>query len=229
MLRVISPYAFNVILSRHPCFCDSTVLNDVCHDIVTHAVTARLCDIYRFILPAFRMWKKSTTFWPPVDVIPNLNHIVSPVKECTRSHDKIFIRNRFDVGVLFATFVPIDNREVGIVWATNRRAYVFDYHFLKGWVLFKVLNRQDDPFQTWMRHLGGDRIMRMQERDDRVRSGARLFHDLVVPYYGTHPKARDKTRMRGIRNDDPVWELVKRVSYMVVPEDAVERFEWKRG
>ena len=40
--------------------------------------------------------------------------------------------------------------------------------------------------------------------------------------------ARDPTRMRGIRNDDPVWELVRRVSDMVLSEDDAERFAWKR-
>lgn len=59
------------------------------------------------------------------------------------------------------------------------------------------------------------------------RSVERLFHDLVVPYFGSHPLTRDKMRMRGIRDDDPVWELVKRVrSYDVVSPTDPRRFVW---
>lgn len=226
MLRVVSPFTLTTILNHHPCFHDNTVLNEVCGDIVVRAKKARLRDL-RQMIQVFVRWERETIFWPRANAVPNLNHHVAPVKECIRYHGKIFIRDRFDVGIIFATFVPMGNRNVGVVWATNRKAYMFEY-YLEGWVLVKVLNRQDDPFQTWLRHLGGERSLNAEKNRDerRRRSATQLFHDLVVPYYGTHPEARDVTRMRGIRCDDPVWELVKRVSYMIIPEDAPERFEW---
>lgn len=177
-------------------------------------------DILYYLRPCFRGWRDVTPVHPKSHLPANVTYIVSPVRECLQYRERHFFRDRHCVGVTFATFVPMDNREVGVVWTTTRRAYMFEYIYLTGWAVFKILKRQDDPFRTWLRHLGGDSFLR--EGDDR--SPERLFHDLVVPYFGSHPLARD--RMRSIRDDDPVWELVKRVSYDIVSHTDPRRFVW---
>lgn len=228
MIRSVSTRTLTIILSYHPCFDGNTVLNDVAESITYLAMVLRLNDIWFLMIPAFRKWEKSTTFWPKSTMKPYYNYLVPPVKECTKYRDRFYSRDRFCIGVTFATFVPIGNRYVGVVWTTSRKAYMFEYLYLKGWVLFKTLNRQDDPFRTWLKHLGGnEKVCNEKTGDDRFssRHAELLFHDLMVPYFGTHPYAR--TRMREIVHDSPVWELVKRVSYMVVPEDDARRFSWK--
>lgn len=215
---VISSVQLAVILSHHPCFRDRNDIRDVSLLITTHAMKQRLLDLYLVLKPCFRGWMEATYSHPSHRKEANGTPLfVSPVHEYLRYRGRYFLRNRHCVGITFATFIPIDNREVGVVWTTTRRAYLFEYIHLQGWVVFKVLNRQDDPFLTWLRHLGGDTFV-----DDR--SPERLFHDLVFPYFGSHPLARK--RVRGIRRDDQVWDLVKRVSYDVVSHTDVRRFEW---
>lgn len=218
---VVSSFQLAAILRHHPCFQDGTAIYDLSQIITFHAMSRRWEDLLYYLRPCFRGWKNVTPFHPKPHIPANVTYMGTPVRECLRYRDRYFFRNRHCVGITFATFVPLDRREVGVVWTTTRRAYMFEYIYLKGWVLFKILNRQDDPFLTWMRHLGGDALLVRTER-----SAERLFHDLVVPYFGSHPLARDTTRMRGIRDDDPVWELVKRVSYDVVSPTDPRRFVW---
>lgn len=219
--RVVSSSQLAAILRHHPCFQDGTAIYDLSQIITYHAMSRRWEDLLYYLRPCFRGWKNATPFHPKPHIPANVTYMGTPVRECLRYRDRYFFRNRDCVGITFATFVPLDRREVGVVWTTTRRAYMFEYIYLKGWVLFKILNRQDDPFHTWKRHLGGDALLLNSER-----SAERLFHDLVVPYFGSHPLARDTTRMRGIRDDDPVWELVKRVSYDVVSPTDPRRFVW---
>lgn len=154
----------------------------------------------------------------------NVTHLVSPVRECLKYRERYFYRDRHCVGVTFATLVLMDTRMVAVVWTTTRRAYMFEHIHFTGWVVFKILNRQDDPFRTWLRHLGGDALAVKRGGDDR--SPERLFRDLVFPYFGSHTLARDVTRTRGVRDDDLIWELVKRVSYQIVSDTDPRRFVW---
>ncbi len=218
---VVSSFQLAAILRHHPCFQDDTAIYDLSQMITFHAMSRRWEDLLYYLQPCVRGWRNVTPVRPKPHIPANVTYMGTPVRECLRYRDQFFFRDRHCVGITFATFVPLDRREVGVVWTTTRRAYMFEYIYLKGWVLFKILNRQDDPFLTWMRHLGGDALLVGSER-----SAERLFHDLVVPYFGSHPLARDTTRMRGIPITDPVWELVKRVSYDVVSPTDPRRFEW---
>lgn len=223
--RVVSSLQLAAILRHHPCFEDGTDIHDLSQMITQYAMSRRWEDLLYFLRPCFRGWRNVTPFHPKPHIPANVTYMGTPVRECLRYRDRYFFRNRHCVGITFATFVPLDRREVGVVWTTTRRAYMFEYIYLRGWVLFKILNRQDDPFRTWLRHLGGNALA--VKRDGDVRSAERLFHDLVVPYFGYHPLARDKMRMRGIPHTDAVWELVKRVSYDVVSPTDMRRFVWK--
>ena len=228
---VISSSALTRILTHHPSFRENTVLHDVTPIITTFAMRSRLHDLTCIILPCFRAWCVQTPFHPKQGVNPNVQHIGSPVCEYVIYHDRLFTRRRHCLGVTFATFVVLGHREVGVVWSTTRKAYLFEYTDLVGWTLLKVLNRQDNPFLTWLRYLGGADVVRREASGDDpslCRSAERLFHDLVVPYYGCHPLCRDVGRMRSIPHYDPVWELVRRVSYMTLPEDARQRLAWNR-
>lgn len=221
---VISSLHLAAILQHHPCFRDGTDIHDLSQIITKYAMCRRWEDLFYYLRPCFHGWRDATPIRPKPHLPANVPYMVSPVRECLRYRERFFFRDRHCIGVTFATFVPMDNREVGVVWTTTRRAYMFEYIYLKGWVRFKILNRQDDPFRTWLRHLGGTALV--LKRDDDVRSPERLFHDLVVPYFGSHPLARDTTRMRGIPDTDAVWELVKRVSYDVVSSTDPRRFAW---
>lgn len=221
---VVSSFEFAAILRHHPCFEDGTVIHDLAQTITQHATSRRWEELLCYLRPCFRGWRDATPIHPKPHIPANFSSIVSPVRECLRYRECYFYRDRHCVGITFATFVSLDNRRVGVVWTTTRHAYMFEYIVLKGWMLFKVLNRQDDPFRTWLRHLGGDALLATRDGDER--SPERLFHDLVVPYFGTHPLARDVTRMRGIRDDDAVWELVKRVSVDIISPTDPRRFVW---
>ena len=97
-------------------------MDDITPDIVIRALTSRICDIHRLIRPALKKWEAATSFWPHSNLKPNLNYVVSPVRECIRYRGGIYIRKRHELGVTFATFVPMGNREVGVVWTTTRKA-----------------------------------------------------------------------------------------------------------
>lgn len=216
---VISSTTLNLILSRHPCFADTTALKDVAPTIWGFAIVSRLKDV-RKLGCLFQEWKACTLFWPKKNTKPNRNDWVSPVKECTQYAGEIFCRNqRHCLGVTFATFVPMQDGEVGVVWTTKRKAYLF-VKFNQGWVHWKTLNRQDDPFKTWMKHLRGD----VQAFENEI-SAQRHFHNFVLPYFGTHRFAQIMWR---VHDCDPVWELVRRVSYMEESAENDKRFVWSR-
>lgn len=222
---VPSVASLTIVLKRHPCFMDNTVLDDVAVNIVVLATHARYRDLKGILFPSFEMWKQRVTFLPRPNVEPNVLCARTHVREYLRYHSNLFVRDRHCIGIKFATFVPLPGREVGVVWTTTRKAYMFEYTHGTGWELSKILNRQDDPFQTWLRHLRGDYTVRNQDVEYGIRSADELFFHLVVPFFGTHPKARNGTR---IPDNHPVWDLVMRVSKLVKPIDDPERFVWRR-
>ena len=113
----------------------------------------------------------------------------------------------------------MNDKVVFVVWTYNKKAYIFNADL----VLSKVLNRQKTPFETWMRHLEGAKATRFEE-ESKEKWGKRpseiLFHDLVVPLYGSDSMLRDPTRMRGISNSHVIWDLVREVSYVLPIPDA---------
>lgn len=222
--RVVSSAQLASILSRHPCFCDQGVVDDLAGVIAEHARTGRWTDLVQFLRPCFRAWASVMLPSPRPRVPSNVPHMGDPVSEflCYRGH--YFFRERHSVGVTLATFVIVDDRRVGVVWTTTHTAYLFRHVAERGWVVARVLEGQDDPFRTWMEHLGGAETLARE--GPAGRSAERLFHDLVVPYFGTHPHARDPIRMRAISAHDAVWELVRRISYVVVPAEDPRRYAW---
>ena len=160
----------------------------------------------------FSKWEKDTIFTPKPSFEPTPSHWSdNPVHEYNKYHGKLFVRRAHSIGVTLATQAFMNGKMVFVVWTYNRKAYIFNDEL----ILFKVLNRQNSPFDTWMKHLDGKNSTEMEHRHNELRgrrSSDILFHDLVVPLYGKDPMLRDPTRMRGINNSHPIWVLIKEVS-----------------
>lgn len=229
--QCVSPFQLKSILQHHPCFHDFD-LDELVGVIAQHARSQRLQDLIRHLHPSFKRWMSLLPAIPEPHIPPNV-HTDHPVREYHFDfvRNRFFVRDRHCVGVTFATFVRIGKEEVGVVWTSTRKAYMFKYEWrsnaslghLPGWVVFKILNRQDDPFHTWRRHLGGDALARNPQDPRNVQQ---MFHDFVVPFFGSHPLARHATRSRRIPWNDPVWQLVKLVSYEVVSSSDPRRVAW---
>lgn len=220
---VVSENTVRLLLT--PLLGEADVASHVAPIVWDFAYIHRLIDIMRYLRPAFKGWEKQVSFHPLPSVAPNLNdHWTnkSAVFDYLQYHNRYFMRPKHSAGVTFATFVRLHGEEVGVVWTTARKAHMYRYRDSE-WTLFKTLNRQDDPFTTWLRFLGGNAMV---ERETFGRSPEQVFHDLVVPYFGTTRHARDVTRMRSISSTSPVWDLVKKTSYATVPRESPLRMNW---
>ena len=229
--RVVTPNALTTLLSRHSSFQETNVVEHLSPIICNFAFAFRIRDIIHHLMPVFDGWRRITTFHPkpthPANVTYPYNN---PVREYTRFGGRMFFRERHSAGVTFATFVPLGGREVGVVWTTARKAHIF--HYENGsWDVVKTLNRQDVPYQTWIRFLGG-REVSMQEHEHTDRSSRRslseLFRDLVFPFYGSTPHARNSLYERSIHPDHPTWDIVRVASHLTVPLDHPSRLVWHR-
>jgi hypothetical protein len=237
---VVSPSVLRVLLSHHTCFHDSDAIAHVSPIICTWAYLRRYQDLIRHAVPVFKAWRGATRFYPkpsfPANLVDFVHYCNSPVHEHTRFGGCTYYRKRHSLGVIFATFVPLNGRNTGVVWTTSRKAHFFQYDETQGkWVCVRTLNRQDVPFLTWMRFLGGGEAhKREQERGgdplDRYsnRAPQDLFHDLVVPYYGFAEFARSRIFMRSTDHAHPVWDIVRMASHMTVPLEDPSRMEWHR-
>ena len=236
--NVVSPPTLTLLMSRHPCFRDSEVLSHVAPNICAWAHLRRFHDLVMHAVPVFDAWRCVTRFHPKPSVPANFVDFAdyTPVHEYTRFAGRTYYRKRHSLGVTFATFVPLNGRNVGVVWTTARKAHLFQYDGTLGkWICVKTLNRQDVPFLTWMRFLGGEEALR-RERErggdlfDRYanRAPQQLFHDLVVPYYGSVEFVRSRMSMRSIEGAHPVWDIVRMASAMTVSPEDPTRMEWHR-
>jgi hypothetical protein len=183
----------------------------------------------RLKLAIMEVWKKCTSFHPKYNVPPNRNHMfATPVRDFLEYHDKIYYRNTRCSGVKLATIVCLNEILTGVAWTDTRKAILFE---LRGWdwEIQKVLNRQDSPFETWLRHLEGDKIVAMENThtlsNEEPRSAQRLFHDLVVPYFGSDPFLRNPARMPSMSTIHPIWRIVELAS-MTMHSVTEERHEW---
>lgn len=142
------------------------------------------------------------------------------------------MRDRFCAGVRFATVAhPSEGCAVAVVWTRDNEAHVYDVLGHDSFRFSRILEGEEDPFETWMRHLGGSEIVEQERRCSqsdaslRPRSAERLFRDHIVPYFGRHPLARDPSSMRNVRNDHWMWDVIRRVSEsMTIPA----RYVWRR-
>ena len=201
----------------------------------------------------FGVWEKATDFLPKSNAKPDEDLSFScPLSEYKCYHRRHFIRERHCLGVTFATSTMVDGKCCTVVWVkkpSGGRGKAMIYESVlwnkrmgeKGksswndrqrhtscgtFVLSKVLNRQDDPFATWMQHLGGADVVRSEATSSfhPRRSAEKLFRDLVCPLYGHHPLANGWAR--GPARDHPSWAAIKDASYAVVGEDT-GRLQWR--
>ena len=178
-------------------------------------------QVRRFTI--FDVWMTNTKFVPSNRLPPNSDNFGLPVREYLYYHGKRFYRNRHSLGVRFASMVSYDGLAHAVIWTDKRKAY--SYMFVNGKaILAKILNRQDDPFKTWMRHLGGQALYDAELFNEWNRSPQMLFNDHVVCHYGSHPHIT--RRARQTRSYHPIWNLIKEVSYKTY-DDVEERLEWK--
>lgn len=200
-------------------------VEDVADIIYAHACAMR-CEDVTLMRRALVMWETRTKFHPKRNAMPvRRNWYDCPVYEYTVYHGEEFFRERFCAGVSLVVRLCFQGKLAHVAWTMKRKAfiYVYDQNALQKWVLHKVLNRQDDPFQTWYKHLGG------ASDDYRARghtSPQDSFYRLVVPMFGCHRLLRSRTSMRAVEQNDVVWGIIKRLSESLTEFDG-ERFEWK--
>lgn len=166
---------------------------------------------YRKKKKIFRIWEDITIFHPSPSVPPNEYHWShTPNHEYLRYHKSFFVRRKHSIGITLAVMTG----HFFVIWTYNRKAFVFNF---QGTIL-KILNRQDDPFITWVRHLNGKQLFNLQTHHTSLET---LFEALVVPLYGSHPKLRSRISMRGVASDHPIWSLICTVSYKLpIPEST---------
>jgi len=221
----VSPSVLTRLLSQHPSFFNSDVIAQIAPMICAQAHQNRALDLIRYT-KAFKAWRHTTRFHPKPSFQANF-YLHHPVHEHARYGELRYYRKRHSIGVTFATFVPIDGCETGVVWTIARKAHLFK-HNGSTWVCTKTLNRQDIPFRTWMRFLGGEQAYEREHQKNDLqyakRSPQQLFYDLVVPFYGSAEFARDNTR--SIPCTNPIWEIVRAASAMTVSPKDSSRMEW---
>lgn len=232
--RVVTSTTLTTLLSRHVTFSETEIISHLSSTICGMALSFRYYEIIIYLMPVFDAWRRVTRFSPKPTHPPNLVDFKEypPVQEYVQFGRKTFYRKRHDIGVVFATFVPLEGRITGVVWTTARKAHLFE-HIDGAWTLVKTLNRQDVPFLTWMRFLGGRELcQREEEAAERHRYENRhphlLFHDMITPFYGTARYAARWVSMRSIPAIHPTWDIVRQASLLTVSENHPSRFEWHR-
>lgn len=183
---------------------------------------------------AFLHWKRQTAQTPhpstPADPRRWCDH---PLYEYKMFKGSTFVRKRFCAGIRFATMAfPSEHQTVAVVWTCNDEAHVYDVTGSDAFLFSHTIQRQHDPFQTWMQHLGGKEAVEHEHlwsRNDaswRTRSAEHLFRDHIVPFFGRHALARDPSSMRNVRNDHLMWDIICHVSEcMEIPA----RFIWRHA
>jgi hypothetical protein len=221
--RVVTTSTLTTILSRHSSFSDSETIRDVAPLIREWANASRYGDIVHHLIPAFDGWKRVTPFLPGPSTPPNINVLMglSPVNEYTRFGGYTFYRKRHSLGVLFATFVLVNDILTGVVWTTKRRAHLFQKTAddCEGWSCVKTLNRQDVPFVTWMRFLGGCDVV-------SAFSPLHNYRNTVLAYFGHDEFATGSPHF--LESDHPTWEIVRKASLITAPADDACRFQWMK-
>ena len=189
----------------------------------------------------FILWKKCTHFVPrwymPADNIPWLRH--HPLFQYKLYHGNLFVRERHSKGVTFAAMIWMPHiGMLAVVWTIDRKAHVYklDPNTCNATEAtlkqpYKVLNRQDDPFKTWERHLGGREIVETEKRRHQKfphltsRSPERLFQLYSEPHFGVHPLVNyPPTRINDKKH--PIWTVIRKVSYTLSFSEE-HRMQWK--
>ena len=210
-------------------------LCDVCSLISRLAFVQRLSDLTYRISVAFHLWRSQIRFVPRSSQahrfsINGLDEYVEYGRAGT-----LFVRPLHSAGVKLFTFVPLDGKMTGVAWTNNRKALLFDYNAEIGrWSLSKRLNRQDNPFDTWVNHLGGrDAIRARQRRDsaiDETCASRALFRLSVIPFFGDDSLLissgclSQRTFIDSV--DAAVTDIVRQASYMTVGANDPMRTEW---
>lgn len=229
-INVVSAGTIGRILSRHDAFRNTCVAETVAFSIHEFAYHGRFLDVVQYLMCAFDAWRRGTSFHPKPSHAPTyagLGH--APAMEHTRFAGRNFYRPRHSAGVTFATFVPLKGIDTGVVWTTKRKALLYQFH--QGtWTVVKVLHRQDAPFRTWMRFLGGSQMTHELSKELAHYGGLsarEAFRIIVVPFF-EEDVARKQFPLAAAWNDHPVWDIVRDASLRTVDETDPVRYEWKR-
>lgn len=157
-----------------------------------------------------REWILATKFHPSPDFPPIRVPWSIPVHEYTCYHNKLYYRKRHSLGVTLAC--KTSSSPYIVVWTLDLKAYI--YRLSDGiWKRFKILYNQKDPFDTWMKHLGGQKLVSTEPRTITWRSPRQLFFNDMVPYYGSHKLLRDLMDIR-LDHKHIIWDIIQEVSYI---------------
>lgn len=228
--RVVTQSTLSLLLSKHTVFSDLDTV-DLAEIIAHRAYASRFSDLLVLVGPAFDTWKHTTYFYPKPSFASNVSLTdPAPLWEYAHYGGRTFYRDQV-LGVTFATFVPYEGEVIGVAWTTGRKAHLFRPGPSGEWTLFKTLHRQSSPFLTWMRFLGGEDRVALDRPCplSRIfhRPAESLFHDLVIPVFGSAPHARFLEK-GALKRYDPTGSVVLQASLLTVPANDPERHRWRR-
>lgn len=229
-LRMVPPLPFPRCVRADVCFVLDHAFEHqsevgIVDKITRMAFESRFKDLM-LMSKFFIQWANGTNFHPKPSISPTVDYDakckVMDFLEYGRERE-YYMRPRHCAGVLFVTFLRkcygVDN--VGVAWTSKHQALFYKYdHSARGWVRFKHMNRQPDPYRTWSEHL-----YRFYRKPYVTSENA--FRNLVVPYFGWHHKLPLSYYYSIPPIDHDVWEVVKLASYDTVAVDDPVRFEWK--
>lgn len=198
---------------------------DLAPMIHTHMIISMAIDKAN-IRRAMRMWTQRTRFVPKKDArLEDSSWATNPLRQYTKYNGVRYCRDRHCAGIVLAVRLWIWNESVQVVWTATRQAHIYALRN-KQWSLTKVLKRQDDAFSTWWKHLGGKILYAMIGDSDCHPTPADMFHNLVVPLFGSHTWLCDPSRQRGVESWDPIWEVIRESSDSLPATFDDERFTW---
>ena len=234
--RSVTASTLECILSRHPCFENTNVLSDVSQSIVVEAQSLHLEYLKRMRIvtrAAFRTWFKKTVFLWKSPFFPALvDELHGYVTEESVTFDEVawyrgrlFERSRRTLGINFAAVI----RDNYVIWTKTRKAYVLKR--VDGMMsVVQVLNRQDDPLQTWLKHFNGTQLSESYARFGVEWKQQNAFHSEVVVYFVGSDRLEFSgyLRRKNVGNWESMLSAVELVSLKVVPANDARRFTWRR-
>lgn len=222
-IKVLSKYSIKLLFRQlndsYPGLIDIT---DKIYYFVNLLGIQESINNYKIFKKKFKIWENNTIFHPKPFSKPEINHCFNtPIHEYICYHEKFYSRRKDSLGVISAIETLYKSQIIYVILTFNRKAFLYNSD-LK---LFKILNRQDCLFKTWLNHLDGLNIANNQNATIGIRSPERLYFDLVVLLYGNNTSPPLKNNRRCITNSHNIYKLIKEVSYQL-PIDPKNRLNW---
>lgn len=245
---IVTPTTLRMLFRSIECS-NAGALSDLCDIIVGHACVSWFEDL-KAKKRLFQQWEKNTDFIPKPSYPATDTWSHNPLHEVTTYHGSTFFRPRHCAGVKLAVTITTQlfrdsdasrfggDAQVFVVWTDDADCRVYrpfrriEYDPRSVDVEMALhLHNQDVPFRTWMVHLGGEAAVQQEQAvQSRIsgyvaRHAERLFHDFVVPYFGSGDMLRNPLYMRSLPHSHLAWKAARFASY-AVGEQLQKRMTW---